>query len=111
MTQTFERRAMVIRVRPEKIAEYLALHAEPWPAVLATIRDCHIRNYSIFERDGLLFGYLEYHGSNWDEDMARMAADPETQQWWALTDPCQEPLPSARPGEWWVPMEQVFFAP
>ena len=25
-------------------------------------------------------------------DMARMAADPETQRWWKLTEPCQEPV-------------------
>jgi L-rhamnose mutarotase len=42
--------------------------------------------------------------------MARMAADPVTQQWWKLTDPCQEPLESRAEGEWWAQMEEVFHA-
>jgi L-rhamnose mutarotase len=109
MSDKPERRAMVIGVRPEKLEEYRTLHADAWPEVLETIRRCHISNYSIFLRDGQLFGYLEYSGEDWDADMAAMAADPATQRWWALTDPCQEPLPTAKPGEHWVPMEQVFF--
>lgn len=40
--------------------------------------------------------------------MARMAADPKTREWWALTGPCQEPVPTAASGEWWAPMEEVF---
>lgn len=100
---------MVIGVRPEKLEEYRRLHAEAWPEVLEQIRTCHISNYSIFLRDGLLFAYLEYTGEDWEADMALMAADPTTQRWWALTDPCQEPLPTAGPGERWVPVEQVFF--
>jgi len=35
----------VIRVRPERIAEYEALHAAPWPGVLAAIERGNIRNY------------------------------------------------------------------
>ena len=38
-----------------------------------------------------------------------MAADPVTQEWWALCMPCQRPLDSAKDGEWWAPMEEVFF--
>ncbi|MDT7679465.1 MAG: L-rhamnose mutarotase, partial [Pseudonocardiales bacterium] len=46
--------ASVIRLRPEKEAEYLALHADAWPGVLAKLRAVHIRNYSIYLRDGVL---------------------------------------------------------
>jgi L-rhamnose mutarotase len=56
----------------------------------------------------VLFGTFEYHGTDFEADMARMAADPVTQEWWALTDPCQERLASARPGEQWSFMEEVF---
>jgi L-rhamnose mutarotase len=41
-------------------------------------------------------------------DVARMQADPATRRWWALTDPCQEPLASHAEGEWWAPMVEVF---
>ncbi|MDQ1732104.1 MAG: L-rhamnose mutarotase, partial [Pseudonocardiales bacterium] len=54
------RLASVITLRPEKEAEYRALHADAWPSVLAKLREVHVSNYSIFLRDGLLFSYLEY---------------------------------------------------
>lgn len=103
-----QRRAMVIRVRPEKLAEYRALHADPFPGVLSALKAANVANYSIFLKDDILFGYVEYHGDDWDADMARVAADPETRRWWALTDPCQAGWPTALPGEWWAAMEPVF---
>jgi L-rhamnose mutarotase len=105
-----QRIASVIRVRPEQERTYRELHAAVWPAVLATLRGANITNYSIFLRDGMLFSYLEYTGNDYAADMARIAADPETRRWWALTDPCQQPLDSAAEGEWWAPAEEVFHA-
>lgn len=106
------RMAAVIRLRPEKAEDYERLHAAVWPEVLATIRSCHIRNYTIFLRrpEMLLFAVWEYHGSNWAEDVARMKADPATQRWWRLTDPCQDPLPTRAEGEWWAGLTEVFHA-
>ena len=108
-----KRVGMVIGIRPEKIEEYKRLHADAWPGVLRQIRASHIRNFSIYlrEPENLLFGHFEYHGDDLDADMARMAADPVTREWWAHTDPCQTVLASAKPGEKWVYMEEVFFAP
>ncbi|MCY2930032.1 MAG: L-rhamnose mutarotase [Planctomycetota bacterium] len=103
-----KRYGSVIRVRPEKLAEYKRLHAAVWPKVLAMIGQCHIRNYSIYHKDGYLFAYFEYHGSDFAADSAKMAADPITQQWWALCEPCQDPLPTRAPGEWWATMDEVF---
>jgi L-rhamnose mutarotase len=102
------RYASVIRLRPEREAEYRALHQAAWPDVLAQIERSNVRNYSIFLRDGLLFSYFEYVGDDLGADMAAMAADPATKRWWELTDPCQEPVASAADGEWWAPMEEVF---
>ncbi|MDX6346510.1 MAG: L-rhamnose mutarotase [Streptomyces sp.] len=106
--ESVQRFASVIRLRPEKEAEYRALHADAWPGVLAKLRAVHIRNYSIYLRDGVLFSYLEYDGDDYDADMAAMAADPETKRWWQLTDPCQQPVDTADDGQWWAPMEEVF---
>lgn len=105
-----QRKAMMIRLNPEKMAEYKELHANAWPGILRQITACNIRNYSIFlrEPENLLVGMFEYHGNDYEADMKAMADDPETQRWWALTDPCQSPLESAAPEEWWVPMEEVF---
>ena len=103
-----QRIAGVIRLRPEREAEYRALHANAWPAVLTMLRQVNITNYSIFLREGLLFSYFEYVGSDYEADMAAMAADPQTRRWWELTDPCQQPVSSAGPGEWWAAMKEVF---
>jgi len=103
-----KRYGMVIKVRPEKLDEYKRLHANAWAGVLKTIRDCNIRNYSIYYKDGYLFSYYEYVGDNYEADMAKMAADPVTQKWWELCIPCQEPVPTRAQGEWWATMEQVF---
>ena len=101
---------MVIGIRPEKIKEYKALHAAAWPAVLKRIAQANIRNYTIFlrEPENLLFATWEYHGADFDADMARMRADPRMQDWWRITDPMQVPLSSRRRNEWWAPMEEVF---
>jgi len=103
-----QRLASVIRLRPEREEEYRALHAAVWPEVLDRLRRSNVHNYSIFLRDGLLFGYMEYRGDRLTEDMAAIGQDEATQRWWKLTDPCQDPLPTRRPGEWWAPAEEVF---
>ena len=57
---------------------------------------------------GFLFATFEYHGSDFDADMAAMAADPKTQEWWAIMKPMQAPLETRAPGEWWADMEMVY---
>jgi L-rhamnose mutarotase len=102
------RMGSVIKVKPEKLDEYKALHADAWPGVNAMIRECNIRNYSIYYRDGYLFSYMEYTGKDFKADMAKLAADSVTREWWKLTDPCQEPIESAGEGVWWAAMEEVY---
>jgi L-rhamnose mutarotase len=108
-----KRYGSIIGLRPEKLEEYKKLHAAVWPGVLQMIKRCNIRNYSIFLRkmpDGnyYLFGYFEYTGSNFAADMAVMAADPTTQEWWEVCKPCQIPFNDREPGEWWAGTEEVF---
>lgn len=105
-----QRMGMVIGVKPDMIADYKRLHAAVWPEVLALISDSNIRNYTIFlrEPENLLFGYWEYHGVDFDADMAKIAASPKNQEWWSFTIPCQQPLESRKQGEWWAMMEETF---
>ncbi len=100
----------VIRVRPDRIEEYDRLHAAAWPGVLGAIRAANIRNYSIYRHGDLLFAYFEYIGEDFAVDMAAMAADPVTRQWWTLTDAMQEPFPERAPGDWWLTIPEVFHA-
>lgn len=108
--RVMRRMGMVIGIRPEHVAEYKRLHAAVWPEVLARIAASHIRNYTIFlrEPENLLFGYWEYHGTDFAADAAEIAADPATQDWWRLCGPCQDPLESRADNEWWAMMEEVF---
>jgi L-rhamnose mutarotase len=103
-----ERHGSLIKIRPEKLAEYTRYHAAVWPEIREMIRACNIRNYSIYHKDGYLFSYFEYWGSDYQADMDKMAADPKTQEWWAIMKPMQDPLPTRAPGEWWAEMEEVF---
>jgi L-rhamnose mutarotase len=103
-----KRYGMAIGLKPEAEEEYRQCHAAVWPDVLDMIRKCHIRNYSIYLKNGILFSYFEYHGTDFEADMAQMAADPATKRWWALVGPMQQPLASRREGEWWAAMEEVF---
>lgn len=103
-----KRFGQVIRLAPGRLEEYRRYHARAWPEILAKITACNIRNYSIYHKDGLLFAYFEYVGKDFAADMAAMAADPKTQEWWAIMKPMQEPLPTRAPGEWWADMDEVF---
>jgi len=98
----------VIRLRPEHAAEYERIHAEVWPTVLATLRRQHVQNYSIYRHGDLLFSYLEHTGDDYDGDMAGIAADPETQRWWQITDPMQQKVSDAGPDELWHEIPEVF---
>jgi L-rhamnose mutarotase len=103
-----ERHGSVIGIKPERLEEYKTYHANVWPEVLDMIKKCNIRNYSIYHKDGYLFSYFEYVGDDFKADMAKMAADPKTQEWWKVVGPMQTPLETRSEGEWWAEMEEVF---
>jgi L-rhamnose mutarotase len=49
-----------LRVRPERISEYVERHRAVWPEMQDALRATGWRNYSLFLRsDGLLIGYVE----------------------------------------------------
>jgi L-rhamnose mutarotase len=102
------RLGQIIRIDPQRYSEYKEYHAAVWPEILDMIKKCNISNYSIFHKDGLLFAYMEYTGSDFDADMAKMAADPKTIEWWDIMEPMQRPVSNRSTGEWWVNMEEVF---
>jgi L-rhamnose mutarotase len=103
-----QRYGQVLGVKPERFKEYAEIHANVWPEVLAMIHQCNIRNYSIFHHNNTLFAYFEYHGNDFAADMAKMAADPKTQEWWSVCIPMQEGLPTRKDDEWWATMDEVF---
>jgi L-rhamnose mutarotase len=55
-----ERVCWIMRVRPEKLAEYKRAHEAVWPEMLDALRETGWTNYSLFlDDDGLLIAYLE----------------------------------------------------
>ena len=98
----------MIKIRPEGLEEYKRYNANPLPGVNEMIKECNIKNYSIYQRGDYMFAYYEYDGDDFEADMAKMAADPATQHWWSLVKPLMEPLEDRKEGEFWSGMEEVY---
>ena len=54
-----QRQGFVLRVKPDKIDEYVDAHRHVWPEMLRALREAGIRNYTIFRADNEMFGYFE----------------------------------------------------
>ena len=71
---------LTLVIDPERAAEYEALHAEPWPDLIAAIAASGFRNYAGFRRGASVVYYGEYH-----PDMAavfsRMASHEVNARW------------------------------
>jgi len=76
--------------------------------VLQRLSDSHITNYSIYRDGEILFSYMEYDGVDLDADLAAIAADPATQEWWAICKPLQRPSEDRGAGEWWKEIPELF---
>jgi L-rhamnose mutarotase len=98
-----ERSAFVLRVRPDRIDEYVAAHREVWPDMLDALRGAGIRNYTIF-RDGTnVFGYFE--AEDLDAAGRYLADQPVCTRWQdAMAELLEERVPEAGP----PPLEEIF---
>ncbi|KAE8394910.1 hypothetical protein ETB97_009308 [Aspergillus alliaceus] len=107
--------AQLVHLKPSAVAAYKECHANVWPEVLQQIKECNIRDYSIFfDNERTLFATFKYVGEDFEGDMKRMKANPKVREWWAMTDGMQEsPTPgaigSAEGPSWWKPLEEVFY--
>jgi len=106
-----KRMGLCIGLKPDAADRYRELHLAVWPGVLVAITAAHIHNYSIFlkEPENLLFACWEYHGEDFQADMAAMKLLPAMQRWWEICEPLQQPFDTRAPDEWWANMQQVFF--
>jgi L-rhamnose mutarotase len=91
-----QRTAFVLRVRPEKIDEYIRAHEAVWPEMLDALRGAGIRNYTIFRDDNRMFGYFEA------DDLAaagRYLAQQDVSTRWqdAMAELLEERVPDAGP--------------
>jgi Uncharacterized conserved protein len=103
-----KRYGSMIKIKADKLAEYKYHHENAWPEVNARIKESNLSNYSIYSRGDYLFTYYEYTGDDYEADMAKIAADPKTQEWWDVVKPLMEPLPDRAEGDFWSDMEEIY---
>lgn len=103
-----KRVGFVLKVKPDKIAEYKQHHAAVWPDMLDALRRTGWRNYSLFMRDdGLLFGYFEAEES-FEAALAGMAQEEVNARWQAFMAPYFEQLSGSHADQSMVELEEVF---
>jgi L-rhamnose mutarotase len=98
-----QRSAFVLRVRPDKIDEYVAAHREVWPEMLDALRGAGIRNYTIFRHGNEMFGYFE--ADDLEAAGAFMAEQEVNARWQdAMAELLDERVPDSGP----PPLDEVF---
>jgi L-rhamnose mutarotase len=98
-----QRTAFVLRVRPDKLDEYVEAHRNVWPEMLAALRDAGIRNYTIFRHGNEMFGYFE--SDDLEAASAHMAKQEVNTRWQdAMADLLEERVPGAGPAA----LEEIF---
>ncbi|MGD1013210.1 MAG: L-rhamnose mutarotase [Acidimicrobiales bacterium] len=69
-----------LKVRPDRIDEYVERHAHVWPEMRQALHDTGWNNYSLFlQDDGTLIGYLET--DDFEAAQARMAVTEVNERW------------------------------
>ena len=111
MKNNVKRIGMVIKIKPEKIDEYKALHSDSHQGVRHLLQKYNMRNFSIYMKqleDGNYyeFAYYEYTGNDYEADMAKLAKEPENIEWLSKCDAMQIPLKDEKS---WTIMEEIFY--
>ena len=97
-----------LQVRPDRIEEYKARHAEVWPDMLRALHETGWHNYSLFLRpDGLLIGYLETPVSL-EQAQAGMALREVNARWQAQMGELFEELDGVPPDEGLLVLDEIF---
>jgi L-rhamnose mutarotase len=102
-----ERVCFLLKVKPDKLAEYKERHKAVWPALLEALRETGWHNYSLFLReDGLLVGYLET--PNYQKALAEMTKREVNLRWQREMASFFEDLEGKRPDDGSLRLEEVF---
>ncbi|TYB63989.1 L-rhamnose mutarotase [Nonomuraea sp. PA05] len=101
-----QRVCFLLKVRPERLAEYRERHRDVWPEMREALSRTGWHNYSLFLKDdGLLVGYLETE--DFEAAQKAMAETEVNARWQAEMAPFFEGL-DGRPDEGMVPLTEVF---
>ncbi len=102
-----QRVCFLLKVRPERLDEYVERHAAVWPEMLDALSSTGWTNYSLFLReDGLLVGYVET--PDLQAALDGMARTDVNARWQAEMAPFFESLDGRRPDEAFLPLREVF---
>ena len=100
--------ALDLKEGDDGIEKYREYHRAVWPEVLGALRGIGISRMKIFLRGRRLFMFMEA-GDDFDpgRDFPRYLSTERAREWDGLMRTFQAPVPGAKPGEWWVEMEEV----
>ncbi len=75
-----QRVGLMLKVKPEKLDEYIEIHGHVWPELLAELKKAGMRNYSLWMAPGgVEFGYLEC--DDWQAVCDYLAASKTHDRW------------------------------
>jgi len=74
-----QRAGFVLRVRPDRIDEYVRAHREVWPEMLEALTAAGVRNFTIFRAGNEVFGYFE--SADLEAAEAYLAAQEVSARW------------------------------
>jgi L-rhamnose mutarotase len=104
-----QRKALQLRIRQERVADYDEAHRHVWPELIAELQAFGVQNYSIFRRGQELFLYLSV--PDFAELLRNLEASEINRRWQKMLAPMFEPVPSLEPDESFAMMDEVFFIP
>ena len=98
----------LLKVRPEKLDEYLRLHNPIWPELARDLRAAGMRNYTLWlAPDGTEFGYLEC--DDWAVTCATLERSAVHTRWQQLMqDYLETPRSAGQGGQPVLMLRQVF---
>jgi L-rhamnose mutarotase len=102
-----ERVCFLARIRPDRLDEYRARHAEVWPEMTEALSKAGWANYSLFlSDDGLLVGYLET--DDYPAALRRMAQTGVNDRWQAEMAPFFAGPAGQRPDVGFTRLAEIF---
>lgn len=96
-------------VKEECLAEYVRMHKDPWPEIMAEHANAGIKNYSIFQ-NGRQFFYC-FECDDVQAAFQYIAQSKACQKWNALTSKMVEGSFDFNEDVPIIPLEEVFYLP
>jgi L-rhamnose mutarotase len=94
---------------PDLIAKYKQYHSAVWPEVIEGIKKIGLIHNRIYLLGNRLVMILDTEDTfDPDHDLVGYTDKPRAKEWDELMKTFQEPLPWAKPGEYWLRMDLVF---